>query len=123
MSDFQPRTIETQEADPAVESSHQHDNPDGIVKQGGGMLTSYEIASYFDANPQDYSATDKIDHMVGQMAEMGFTGTDALLFIQNIENRMSQPPIGTDRLNHFWNYFKLMLASNDINKRKKLYEQ
>lgn len=123
MEDFTPRTIEPQAVDPATESSQSHTNPEGVVDTGASLLSSYEIGSYFNADMNDSRDSDKAEELTAKLAQMGFTGADALLYIQSVENRLAPPDVGVDRLNHFWNYFKLVLASNDINKRKQIYEE
>lgn len=122
MEDFTPRTIEPVEEHESAESSHADSNPEGSLANAS-LLSSYEIGEYFNTNMQDYRSSDRVDAITKQLGLMGFTGADALIYIQNIENRLSPPDVGVDRLNHFWNYFQLMLAANDINKKKQIYEQ
>lgn len=121
MEDFKPRVqqVETPE-------EREPSNVDVVsenLDSGGNLLLGYEVADFFGANANDYHEMDKVNIITKEVMSMGLDGTDAIIFMQNIQNRLAPPPIGVSRLDHFWNYFKLMKATNDLNKRKRAYEQ
>ena len=122
-----PKTIESTEPqsfEPRDVEVVGIENPTGKTDETAPVINMSKLQEFLGISHPDYKEINVLNNLYNYFSKKGADSMDEVFMeINFIEQKLGSVPIGQTRLQHLWNYLKVLSLTDHYNNLRKSFER